>query len=156
MISPETALGGAALLIIGLCGVAAWSGLGYATGNLRGWVDKDFPEIEHTAKPTWLTGFRYLRHGVEHVAVLDKPLFLEYSANQHLGRYVGADTFARATKSTSQHPTQFDKDLVSYDFGIDLELLQGGQVALTEVYKRISITDIEPIIEEHADVAKAS
>uniref|UniRef100_A0AB39CCG2 Uncharacterized protein n=1 Tax=Pseudomonas phage RVTF4 TaxID=3236931 RepID=A0AB39CCG2_9VIRU len=111
-------------------------------GSVREWADKDFPEIKHTPKPTWLTGFRFKRHGIETTALLETPIYLEYETEGRLGMFGVADNHAWNVK---------DKEQTSYDFGVDLDLLAGGQVAVTEKFKKISITEIEPIIEDNAD-----
>lgn len=114
-------------------------------GNVREWADKDFPEIVHTPRPTWLTGFRFKRHGIEAEAYLETPLCLDYEAKGYLGLFGVADGHAWVAR---------DKEQTAYDFGVDLELLEGGQVAVTEKFKKISFTEIEPIIEDNADVAE--
>lgn len=115
------------------------------SGGTAQWVDEDFPEIVHTPKPTWLTGFRFKRHGFDAIAMLETPICLEYEAEGFMGTFGVAEEFAWNVK---------DKEQTAYDFGVDLELLAGGQIAVTEKFKRISIIEIEPIIEDNADVTE--
>lgn len=151
MIEPSTGLGIVSLVIVGLAAYYTWTGLGgNQLGRLKEWVEHDFPEIRHTPKTTWLTGFRYNRHGIPQVAKLETPVFLDYDAETRLGRFSAVDTFARSTNVLDGEQATHDKDLVQYDFGLDLELQLGGRVAVTEIFKRISITEIEPIIEDSA------
>lgn len=139
------------LVIIGLVAYYTWLGLVQLnSGSLKTWVDNDFPDVVHTPKPTWLTGFRYKQHGIDTVAKLDVPVFLDYDKEAKLGRFSIVDTFARATSVLDGTDKYHEKDLVSYDCGLDLELLTGGQVALTMVYNRMSVTEVEPIIEANA------
>lgn len=158
--SPAYILALAAIVIVLLVAYYAWVGLVNATGGgLKEWVDADFPEIKRTPKATWLTGFRYKQHGVETIAKLDVPICLEYDLVEHLdaavpirtlGRFSVVETFARSTSPLDGRDKFHEKDLVAYDFGMDLELLQGGQIAMHVVYNRISVTEIEPIIEDSA------
>lgn len=151
MIEPSHVAGLVSLTIVGLAAYSSWVGLGgNQLGRLKEWVDQDFPEIRHTPKTTWLTGFRYNRHGIPQVAKLEVPVFLDYDIESRLGRFSAVDTFARSTNVLDGEQTTHDKDLVQYDFGLDLELQPGGRVAVTEIFKRISITEIEPIIEDSA------
>lgn len=129
------------LIVIGLL-LAYHTVLGSTSAGVREWVDEDFPEIVHTPKPTWLTGFRFKRHGFEAEARLDTPILLDYEAEGFLGTFGVADNHAWNVK---------DKEQTAYDFGVDIELLAGGQVAVTEKFKRISIIEIEPIIEDNGD-----
>jgi hypothetical protein len=141
----------AAIVIVGIAAYYTWVGFISATGaGLKEWVDNDFPDIVHTPKPTWLTGFRYKRHGIDTVAKLETPICLEYDHAENLGRFSVVDTFARSANSLDGKDESHEKDLVAYDFGMDLEQLEGGQIALQVVYNRISITEIEPIIEDSA------
>jgi hypothetical protein len=149
--APAATLGLVALVIIGLIAYATWEWLINATGGgLKQWVDADFPEVVHTPKPTWLTGFRYKKHGIDVVAKLETPICLEYDHAEKLGRFSVVDTFARSASSLDGIDESHEKDLVAYDFGMDLEQLEGGQVALQVIYNRISVTEIEPIIEDSA------
>lgn len=149
--SPTVILSLAAIVIVLLVAYYAWVGLINATsGGLQGWVDHDFPEIKHTPKATWLTGFRYKQHGLDVVAKLETPICLEYEHADKLGRFSVVDTFARSANSLDGKDQFHEKDLVAYDFGMDLEQLVGGQIAIRVVYNRISVTEIEPIIEDSA------
>lgn len=149
--SPIYYLSLAAGVIVLLVAYYAWVGLVNATGGgLKEWVDQDFPEIKHTPKATWLTGFRYKQHGLDIVAKLETPICLDYEHAEKLGRFSVVDTFARSANPLDGQDQFHEKDLVAYDFGMDLEQLVGGQIAVQVVYNRISITDIEPIIEDSA------
>lgn len=138
--------------IIGACGVGLLLAMYYYSqanpaGGVREWVDRDFPEIVHTPKPTWLTGFRYKCHGIDAEAKLETPVFLDYAEAGHLGTFRAKDNVAWNAK---------DKEQTAYDFGMVLDQLVGGQVAMTVISKRLSIIEIEPIIEDNADVTKSS
>ncbi|MNM41555.1 hypothetical protein D3C81_523720 [compost metagenome] len=149
--SPYVILSLAAAVIVLLVAYYAWVSLINVTGGgLKEWVDADFPEIKHTPKATWLTGFRYKQHGMDVVAKLETPICLEYEHTEKLGRFSVVDTFARAANPLDGKDQFHEKDLVAYDFGMDLEQLVGGKIAVQVVYNRISITEIEPIIEESA------
>lgn len=149
--SPALILTLAAIVIVLLVAYYAWVGLINATGGgLHEWVDADFPEVMHTPKATWLTGFKYRQHGLSVKAKLETPICLEYDQHEYLGRFSVVDTFARSASPLDGVDQNHEKDLVAYDFGMDLELMKGGQIAMRVVYNRISITDIEPVIKESA------
>ncbi len=147
MFDPNVSLVTAGAVILGLGAYYTYTGVAF--GSLREWVDKDFPELTHTPKATWLTGFRYHRHGEEKIARLEKPVCLDYLDEQTLGRFSVVGDFA-SENNLPGSPNTHDKDLVSYDFGVHLLQLPGGQLSMQEEYKRISITAIEPIIEDGA------
>ncbi|WDS62094.1 hypothetical protein [Pseudomonas phage D6] len=140
--TPSVTLSAVCVVIICLVAYYTWVWLINAQGGgLKEWVDNDFPEITHTPKRTWFTGFRFKRHGEEAIAMLDQPVFLEYEDAGFLGKFGAVDSFAWNIK---------DKEQTAYDFGVEIELLVGGQLAVTEKFKKISITEIEPIIEDSA------
>ncbi|QBJ02875.1 hypothetical protein MZD04_gp349 [Pseudomonas phage Psa21] len=147
----STALTLAAIVLVLFLAYRTWSSLiPAAAGGLNEWIDQDFPEIVHTPKPTWLTGFRYKRHGIDAIAKLDVPICLEYEQSGNLGRFSIVDSFARATVATDGNDRSHKKDLVAYNCGLDLVQYTGGQIAVSVVYNRICITEVEPIIEESA------
>lgn len=147
MLSPIAAVSCAA--IVGVAIVAYYYVTGFPYGGLRAWIDSDFPEIVHTPKTTWLTGFMYKHHGVDKFAQLNLPICLEYTEASNLGKFNVVDRFALSTDAKDVNGSH-DKDLVNYDFGVTLELHHGGKVAVQELYKRISITEITPVIKDTA------
>lgn len=120
------------------------------TGSVGEWVDKDFPEIVHTPKPTWLVGFYYKKHGIQCYAKLDIPVFIDYDKAEHLGRFSVTGAIAEGGGGLYTKAQKAGKDLVTYDFEMQLEQLTGGKLAIETMYKQISITEIEPAIEENA------
>jgi len=140
--SPTVTVTAVCIVIVALVAYYTWVYLiNIQGGGLKEWVDNDFPEVVHTPKRTWFTGFRFKRHGVDAIAMLEQPLFLEYDESGRLGAFGAADQHAWNIR---------DKEQCAYDFGVEIEQLVGGQLAITEKFKKISITEIEPIIEDSA------
>lgn len=89
----------------------------------------------------FLTGFRYMRHGVEAVAHLKERVWIpRHSDDSMLGRFSitsFADVYGQDAKTLGTS--------IPYCFQVVVNLVAPGEVALDVIYRRISITNIEPI-----------
>lgn len=124
----------------------------YATtayGKLQDWIDKDLPAPVPEVKTKWLLGFTYNRHGEAKFALLDPPVCLDHLTGSKVGRFVVAGSFA-GDSSHEEQAGRYGKDLVSYDFAINLTRAECGDIGMSEEYRRISITNIHPLIEDSA------